>query len=110
MSIATRSRGPGARRVNALAQKLTELRKVLGDALKKAPRVGSTGERSFAAMAESVKDLARISRRARYSRRPCGTRGTKLMEAKVCEEDLITLISSHSSASASIRDRLLSRP
>jgi len=69
------------------AQKLKEMRKALGDALEKAPRVESTGERSFAAVAESVKDLASreiLEALVRYAR-------TKLMEAKMCEEDVIGL-------------------
>ena len=37
---------------------LKELRKRLGEALEQAPRVATTGERSFAAVAESVKELA----------------------------------------------------
>ena len=37
---------------------LKELRRQLGTALEKAPRVETTGERSFAAVAESVKELA----------------------------------------------------
>jgi hypothetical protein len=39
-------------------QRLKELRKALGDALEKAPRVESKGELSFAAVAERAKDLA----------------------------------------------------
>ena len=37
---------------------LKNLRKQLGEALEQAPRVATTGERSFAAVAESVKELA----------------------------------------------------
>ena len=69
------------------AQKRKELRKALGDALEKAPCVESTGERSFAAVAESVKDLASreiLEALVRYAR-------IKLMEAKVCEEEVIGL-------------------
>ena len=39
-------------------QRLKELRKALGDALEKAPRVESKGELIFAAVAERAKDLA----------------------------------------------------
>jgi hypothetical protein len=69
------------------AQKPKELRKALGDALNKAPRVESTGERSVAAVAESVKDLASreiLEALVRFAR-------TKLLEAKMCEEDVIGL-------------------
>jgi len=69
------------------AQKRKELRKALGEALEKAPCVESTGERSFAAVAESVKDLASreiLEALVRYAR-------IKLMEAKVCEEEVIGL-------------------
>jgi hypothetical protein len=40
------------------AKTLKELGEMLGEALEKAPRVEATGERSFAAVAEGVKDLA----------------------------------------------------
>jgi len=69
------------------AKTLKELGKKLGEALENAPRVQSTGERSFVALAECVKDLASremLEALARYSR-------TKLMEAKACEEDVIGL-------------------
>jgi hypothetical protein len=67
------------------AKTLKELGKMLGEALEKAPRVETTGERSFAAVAEGVKDLASremLEALSRYSR-------TKLMEAKACEEDVV---------------------
>jgi hypothetical protein len=66
---------------------LKKLGEMLGEALEKAPRVETTGERSFAAVAECVKDLASremLEALARYSR-------TKLMETKACEEDVIGL-------------------
>jgi hypothetical protein len=69
------------------AKALKELGKMLGEALEKAPRVATMGERSFAAVAEFVKDLApreMLEVLARYSR-------TKLMEAKACEEEIIGL-------------------
>ena len=75
------------------AKALKELGKMLGEALEKAPRVATMGERSFAAVAEFVKDLAPremlevlevLEVLARYSR-------TKLMEAKACEEEIIGL-------------------
>jgi len=69
------------------AKTLKELGKMLGEALEKAPRVETTGERSFAAVAEGVKDLASremLEALSRYSR-------TKLMEAKACEEDVVGL-------------------
>ncbi len=69
------------------AKTLKELGEMLGEALEKAPRVEATGERSFAAVAEGVKDLASremLEALARYSR-------TKLMETKACEEDVIGL-------------------
>jgi len=69
------------------AKTLKELGEMLGEALEKAPRVETTGERSFAAVAEGVKDLASremLEALALYSR-------TKLMETKACEEDVIGL-------------------
>ena len=66
---------------------LKELRKQLGEALEKAARVETTGERSFAAVAESVKDLASremLEALVWYAR-------SNLMEAKVCEEEIIGL-------------------
>ena len=66
---------------------LKELRRQLGTALEKAPRVETTGERSFAAVAESVQDLASremLEALVWYAR-------SNLMEAKVCEEEIIGL-------------------
>ena len=66
---------------------LEELRRQLGEALEKAPRVETTGERSFAAVAESVQDLASremLEALVWYAR-------SNLMEAKVCEEEIIGL-------------------
>jgi hypothetical protein len=69
------------------AKTLKKLGEMLGEALEKGPRVDKTGERSFAALAECVKDLASremLEALSRYSR-------TKHMETKAREEDFIGL-------------------
>jgi hypothetical protein len=69
------------------AHRLKKLRKALGDALEKAPRVRSTGERSFAVVTERVKDLA--SRQILEALVRCAR--TKLLEGMLCAEDVIGL-------------------
>ena len=78
---------PFALRIARQCSTLEELRRQLGTALEKAPRVETTGERSFAAVAEIVRDLASremLEALVWYAR-------SNLMEAKVCEEEIIGL-------------------
>ena len=84
---------------------LKELRRQLGTALEKAPRVETTGERSFAAVADSVQDLASremLEALVWYAR-------SNLMEAKVCEEEIIGL-RLYSGAFSLVFSRALARP